>query len=113
MEELRKERIAYNESAFRDLNDRLQDSVHGDSPDGHFAGFVCECGDADCDATVRLALPTYESIRQDAKLFFLLPGHEAPEAEDVVDDGEGYVVVRKHEDVADIVEGTDRRHDGR
>jgi hypothetical protein len=109
MDTLRNERIAHNESAFRDLNEGLQASVHRDGPDGHLAGFVCECGDPDCEALVRLAPATYESIRQDSQLFFLVPGHEAPEAEDVVDEGDGYLVVRKHEDVADIVEQADPR----
>jgi len=109
METMRKERIARNESAFRELNEGLQANVHREGPEGRLVGFVCECGDPDCEALVRLAPATYESIRQDAQLFFLVPGHEAPEAEDVVDEGDGYLVVRKHDDVADIVEQTDPR----
>lgn len=105
----RTERIARNESAFRALNETLEASVHRGRPDDDFAGFVCECGDPRCDATVRLALPTYEAIRRDAQLFFVLPGHETPDVEDVVDDGEGHVVVRKHEDAAHIVEQTRSR----
>lgn len=105
----RTERIARNESAFRALNENLEASVHRGRPQEDFAGFVCECGDAECDATVRLDLPTYESIRQDAQLFFLVPGHETPDVEDVVDGGDDYLVVRKHEDVAEIVEQTNPR----
>jgi len=105
----RKERIARNESAFRALNESLEASVHRGRPAEDFAGFVCECGDTDCDATVRLDLPTYESIRQDAQLFVILPGHDVPDVEDVVDGSGGYVVVRKHEDAADVVEQTDPR----
>jgi hypothetical protein len=108
----RKEQIARNESAFRALNESLGASVHRDRAAGDFAGFVCECGDPDCDTTVRLEMPAYESIRQDSQLFFAVPGHEAPGAEDVVDRRDGYVVVRKHEDVADIVARTDPRRDG-
>jgi hypothetical protein len=107
----RKDRIARNESAFRALNESLQASVHRDGPDGHLAGFVCECGDPECEATIRLELGAYESIRQDAQLFFLVPGHEEPEAEGVVDEGSGYRVVRKHEDVADIVAQSDPRRE--
>jgi len=107
----RSDRIALNESAFRALNESLEASVHRGRPQSDFVGFVCECGSPECDDTVRLDLPTYESIRQDARLFFLLPGHEAPAVEDVVDDGDGYRVVRKHEDVVDIVEQTDPRRD--
>ena len=105
----RKERIARNESSFRELNESLETNVHRGGSEPDYAGFVCECGDEDCDTTVRIALPAYEAIRRDSMLFFVVPGHEEPDAEDVVDEGDGYVIVRKHEDVAEIAESTDPR----
>ncbi|HWI09350.1 MAG TPA: hypothetical protein VNT54_17765 [Solirubrobacteraceae bacterium] len=105
----RHERIARNESAFRDLNERLEANVHRGETEPDYAGFVCECGDRDCDTTVRMALGMYEQIRQDSMLFFVVAGHEAPDAEDVLDEAGGYLVVRKHEDVAKITERTDPR----
>jgi hypothetical protein len=105
----RKERIAQNENAFRELNESLEQSVHRRRSDEDLGGFVCECGDDECEDTVRLQLATYEEIRDDSRLFFVVPGHEAPEAEDVVRRGEGYFVVRKHVDVADITEQGDPR----
>lgn len=100
----RNERIARNEASFRELNDRLDSDVHRGSTEPEFAGFVCECGDEDCDTTIRVALDSYAEVREDDKLFMVVPGHEVPEAEDVVDEREGYVVVRKHDDVEEIVE---------
>jgi hypothetical protein len=100
----RKERIARNENAFRALNESLGASVHSSRPASDLAGFVCECGDPDCDTIVRVEVSTYESIRSDSQLFLIVPGHELPDAEDVVDAGQGYAVVRKHADVAAIVE---------
>ena len=100
----RKERIARNEGAFRELNERLEENVHRDRAEVEYAGFVCECGDQECDAVVRMRLGAYEAIRQDDRLFFLVPGHEAPDAEDVVEECDGYYVVRKHEDVAELVD---------
>lgn len=107
----RKERIAQNENAFRALNESLENSVRRRRSDEEFGGFVCECGDGDgdCEDTVRLQLATYEEIRHDSRLFFVVPGHEVPDAEDVVRRGEGYFVVRKHLDVAHIIEEGDRR----
>lgn len=112
MSDPRRARIARNESAFRALNESLEASVHSGRPDDDLAGFVCECGDSQCDTTVRVTLPTYESVRRDSMLFLVARGHEVAEVEDVVDEGDGYVVVRKHEDTRDIVEDADRRHDG-
>ena len=103
------ERIAHNESIFRSLNESLESSVHRGRPEGDLAGFVCECGDPACDETVRVALPEYESVRADSQLFVVLPGHDASDVEDVVSEGDGYVVVRKHEDAAEIVEQSDPR----
>jgi hypothetical protein len=104
MPDERTERIARNEAAFRALNESLEASVHSGRSEDDFAGFVCECGDLDCDMTVRVTLPTYESIRRNSLLFLLVPGHEAPDVEDVVDGGDGYVVVRKHDEASEIVE---------
>ncbi|HEY0343503.1 MAG TPA: hypothetical protein VGC59_02585 [Solirubrobacteraceae bacterium] len=102
-------RIAHNESAFRALNESLQASVHSGRPDDDLAGFVCECGDPECDTTVRVTLPTYEAVRRDSMLFLIARDHQAADVEDVVDDGDGYLVVRKHEDTRAIVEDTDPR----
>jgi hypothetical protein len=104
MASARKERIARNESAFRELNERLEASVHRGRTEPEYAGFVCECGDGDCDMTVRVPLGAYEAVRQNTRDFIVVAGHEVEDAEDVVDEGDGYVVVRKHEDVADIVD---------
>jgi len=109
MPDPRTERIAYNESAFRELNERLEESVHRPGSEPDFAGFVCECGEMECDTTLRLALDDYEAIRADSMLFFVAPGHEVPDVEDIVDERDGYVVVRKHEAAAHIVAETDPR----
>jgi hypothetical protein len=105
----RKERIAHNENAFRQLNESLEASVHRRRGVADLGGFVCECGNGDCDDIVRLSLSAYEEIRQDSRLFFVEPGHDAPEAEDVVRKGDGYWVVRKHVDVAAITDQADPR----
>jgi len=103
------ERIARNESAFRDLNEDLEASVQRRRSESDLAGFVCECGDENCEMTVRMDLASFEHIRRDPRLFFVVPGHEIPDAEAVVERSEGYLVVRKCEEAADIVEDADRR----
>jgi hypothetical protein len=105
----RKQRIAQNENAFRELNETLERSVHRRRTDEDLGGFVCECANDDCEDIVRLQVAAYEEIRDDSRLFFVVPGHEAPDAEDVVRRGESYFVVRKHVDVADITERGDPR----
>jgi len=110
MSDTRANRIALNESAFRELNETLEANVHRGKQEGRLAGFVCECGDGDCEAIVHVELSAYEAIRQDSQLFFVVPGHEISEVEDVVDgEADHYRVVRKHEAVAGLVDETDPR----
>ncbi len=99
----RKERIARNETAFRELNQSLEKQVHRGQTQPEYAGFVCECGDGDCDTTVRVPLDSYCAVRADEQQFIVAPGHQVPDTEDVVDEGDGYLIVRKHDDVAGIV----------
>lgn len=95
------ERAARNEAAFRRLNENLADAL----PDGshHTAGYLCECSTADCRRIVDLTMDEYRAVRADKMTFLLVPGHEREEIEDVVEDHETYLVVRKHENVAKIV----------
>ena len=109
----RKERIARNESAFRALNESLGQFVHRDlRRGGDKSGFVCECAHEDCGEVVSVSLEKYEQVRSDPTTFLLVPGHQIPDAEDVVEEGEGYVVVRKHPELAEYVEITDPRSNG-
>lgn len=98
MDRERRDRLAHNESAARELNDKLG-----------MGTFICECGDRECSGTVRMPREVYESIRSDAMLFFALPGHEQPDTEDVVKRHDDFVVLRKHDDVAGIVRERDPR----
>jgi hypothetical protein len=38
-----------------------------------------------------------------------VPGHAIPEVEEVVDEGAGFEIVRKHDEEAEIAERTDPR----
>jgi len=109
MASARHERIARNESAFRELNERLEEHVHRGQTEPDYAGFVCECGDGDCDTTVRVPLNAYEAVRQNDRDFIVVPGHELDDTENVVDEGSGYLVVRKQDDVAEIVDERSER----
>lgn len=102
MDQERKERIAHNESAARELNERFG-----------LGSFVCECGDIDCRQVLRMPIEVYDSIRADARRFFVLPGHEIPEAEEVVIRRENFFVVRKRDEVAHVVEERDPRNPAR
>jgi uncharacterized protein (UPF0548 family) len=111
MPQSREQRLARNEANFRSLNESLGASVHQrlSGSGSNVPGFVCECGNGDCEDIIQVELSSYEEVRRDPCLFLVHPGHEVADVEDVVQRTDGYLVVRKHDEVADIVRETDPR----
>ena len=88
-------RLARNQVLFREVNERLRELGEGFSLVSDTAEFVCECGQADCTARVRMSLADYEKVRSDPKRFIVIKGHELPEYEHIVEEREEYLVVEK------------------
>jgi hypothetical protein len=88
-------RIGQNEVLFREVNERLRELGEGFSIVAEQAEFICECGSSSCTEQIRMTLGEYEAVRTDAKRFFVVPGHEIPEYEKIVEEKEGYLVVEK------------------
>jgi hypothetical protein len=86
-----RERAAKNQSLFREVNERIED-LAGDAA---FSTFICECMSETCDENVSLTVEEYEHIRANGNHFFVLPGHEVPAVEEVVETTDRYVVVAK------------------
>jgi hypothetical protein len=107
----RTRRIGLNEAVFRTVNEQVEalNRRFAAATDG-MVRIICECGDVTCFEQLALPAADYERIRSDATLFFTLPGHERPEVEAVVEESDGYLVVRKHEgEAARIARQTDPR----
>ncbi len=94
-DEERRARIGRNEAIFRAVNEKIEDVNLAFGEVSDRMQLVCECGNAQCVEPIELTLQAYESLRSDSALFAVVPGHELPEAEDVVERHEGYAVVRK------------------
>jgi hypothetical protein len=92
----RAERIGLNEAAFRDVNENI-DKLQTNFGDAKAIDIVCECGSAECMERLTISQDAYARIRSDATLFALVPGHDIPDVESVVEEGAGYVVVQKRE----------------
>ena len=90
-----REREARNEAGFRDRNESIhQTNVQLVTNGGTFE-FVCECGDATCEAPITLTIAEYEAVRGYATRFAVAPNHENPEAEFVVGEHALFTVVEK------------------
>ncbi len=105
----RQRRIAENEVRFREINERLRDSLDGVIPGDDVVEFVCECGDRGCTDAVGLTLDEYEAVRAHALRFAVLAGHEIPDVETVVERHSRYAVVQKRGRVVALVRDQDPR----
>jgi hypothetical protein len=57
--------------------------------------FLCECTKVSCTETIRLPLTKYREARARGEAFILLAGHDDPQVERIVGEGDGYVLVEK------------------
>jgi hypothetical protein len=71
--------------------------------------FYCECANTACRQHLTLTLREYESVRANSRRFVIVPGHDEPEVERVVEEHERYAVIEKDEDVTALVKATDPR----
>ena len=97
------ERKAKNEAVFREVNERIEDAALEFGVPGE-ASFVCECGDASCTGMVHMTLSEYRAIRECGRRFAIIPGHEDPAIEQVVDRTPRFTVVEKTGTAAAVAE---------
>jgi hypothetical protein len=102
-------RVGLNEALFREVNEQIR-GLNQEFPAGGTMTVICECSDADCAERLELRVSEYERVRSDSLLFLIVKGHQFPEIEQVVEQGDGYDVVRKQEkEAAEVAEETDPR----
>jgi hypothetical protein len=109
----REERLAGNEALFREVNERVAEvATHFIEVEtkGEAVDFTCECGRTDCAEPIAMTLAEYEAIRAEPTHFAVVPAHEQPEIEVVVQRRPTYFVVEKRdEDAQDVARETDPR----
>ena len=89
----RERRIGLNEALFREVNRAVEDlSARLDAEDFEI---VCECADLGCTEKIQLTPAAYRALRDDSNHFAIVPGHEVPDVERVIEEHAGYYVVEK------------------
>ena len=108
------ERIARNDSIFRDANEQINAKATEVGTDEKQAvPFICECADEHCTTIVLLAGTEYEEVRSDSRQFVTAFGHERFEGDvEIVATNHNHLVVQKSGHAGDIAALLDRRHDG-
>jgi len=71
--------------------------------------YSCECADIECRDKVSLRKADYEKVRADARQFLLVPGHEVPDVETVIERHEAWLIIEKAPEVRETVERLDPR----
>jgi hypothetical protein len=103
--DVQRERAAKNQSLFREVNERIDEL----GASTMFTTFVCECSNARCDDLVPLTREEYEAVRAGSNRFVVLPGHEIPAVDRVVESDARYLVVAKLGKGAAVAEHLDPR----
>jgi hypothetical protein len=85
---------ARNEEVFRSINERIEEGAkqHGVE---QILPFHCECATEACIETIELPPAEYDRIAAHVARFVVVPGHEVPSIETVVESHSSYVVVEK------------------
>lgn len=96
----RARRMRENEELMEELNRRMEQTLEeireeqDDDPDAPIA-FLCECSRLDCRERIHLTPSRFDRIHRDPDVFVLVPGHEIPDIERIVDQEGDYLIVRK------------------
>jgi len=101
------ERRALNENVFREMNERLE--LLGEEFGVDTIEFLCECADPDCTAALHIPPTVYEAVRDHARRFLIVPGHQREASERVVETHRDYLVIEKQGEAGKVAEDTDPR----
>ena len=102
----RDERIAKNEAVFRAANREIEEADKEAGGDGVLE-VLCECGQEGCSGLIRLTVADYDGVHSQEDRFVVVPGHESPQIETVVERREGYFVVDKFGEAEEIAEASE------
>jgi hypothetical protein len=86
--------IGRRQSLFREVNERIEDLAEKFELRDEVQ-ILCECGSTDCNERIVLTENEYETLRRIPTHFAVLPGHDIPTVERVVEQNERFVVVEK------------------
>jgi len=101
---------ARNEATFCEANEQIRAAERALGPPLDRVPYLSECDDVECRELVPLTAEEYEHVREDAATFAIAPGH--PNEGGVVEDHEGYVVVRKSDRSGEVARALDPRKEG-
>jgi hypothetical protein len=85
---------AQNEEVFRIINERIDEGAKKHGVEQSLS-FHCECANDGCVAKIELLPTEYDRVASHVARFVVVPGHEEPRVETVVEQHGSYLVVEK------------------
>jgi len=86
----REQRVLQTEEFFRSVNDVIARKRASNG-----ATFLCECANPYCNVTFEMSPADLQTLHSRSGYYAILPGHDIPELEDIVQSENGYMIVRK------------------
>jgi hypothetical protein len=108
MSSLWEQRAARNESLFREVNANIARLEERHGTTAAEPVFLCECANADCAEHLAVEPDVYARVREQPRQFLVLPGHEEPQLEQVVETHRDYLIVEKIGVAGEVAEQTQR-----
>lgn len=102
------DRLATNESVFREINEGIERGQWPGEEDARIR-FRCECARLGCNELLEATVREYEQVRAHGRRFMVIPGHERLSVEVVVETHPGYLVVEKRGQAGAAAEEADPR----
>jgi len=100
------ERATKNELRFREANESIEERRVELGVDERVP-YLCECEEPSCRELVRLSADEYRAARVDDRHFLLVEGHPFRCGE-IVHRADGYMVVEKQGEAAEVIEEEER-----
>ena len=91
----REERAIRNEALFREVNVHIADLEERVHATDELLPLVCECAHTGCSAPLEVESATFQRVRENPLWYLVLPGHERPDVESVVERHHRYLIVEK------------------
>lgn len=104
----RARRLAENEALFREVNENIKQVAENLVAEEEPYEFLCECGQRDCAERLMMTVGALEAVRQHPARFVIVAGHEIPDIEVVLATFDGYSIVEKKGDAAEVAAELDR-----
>ena len=108
MEGRKQRQAGADEASIRDVNEGIERGQWPGEEDTP-VGFRCECARLGCNQLMELSVREYEEIRAHPRRFVVVPGHENPDVETVVEARAGYLIVEKRDQAGEAAEARDPR----